>query len=342
MRYFVILLSLFFASPVWAQSITMGDSKVESAGDSGNGNLLVAQQVTLAQAGTLQSLSFDVGIAAGQLILGVYSDNNGKPGTLLTQTATFTPVKGWNTKAPSATPVLQPGTYWLAYAPSSNSLTFFKQNNTGNCSYFVRTFQAMPPSWPTSGVLNCTPTTWSFYATVQPQPPTPPVASAPPVITGTPQVGSVLSASSGLWSDTPTFAFQWFSGSGVVTGATASSYIVQASDIGNALTVAVTATNAAGSGVSLSASTAAVTQPPPPVDYGPDNLGATVVSPTEVDLSWTAVLNAQCYQIFRNGTQIGTSTMPSYQDTTAVHGTAYSYAVSAVISVQSVAVSATP
>jgi len=111
-------------SQAQAQSVTIGETAVLSAGDNGNGNLLSAQRAKLAQAATIQSLSFYVTAASGKLILGIYDATgpNGGPGALKAQTNSFTPVTGWNT-ANVITPVsLTAGAYWLAYLPSSNAL----------------------------------------------------------------------------------------------------------------------------------------------------------------------------------------------------------------------------
>ena len=62
---------------------------------------------------------------------------SGGPGALQASTTSFTPQNGWNT-ANVATPVsLSPGTYWLAYLPSSNSLSFTKTNASGACAYYA-------------------------------------------------------------------------------------------------------------------------------------------------------------------------------------------------------------
>jgi thermitase len=82
----------------------------------------------------------------------------------------------------------------------------------------------------------------------------PPTNSAQPLVTGVSQYGSLLGASTGMWSGMPTnYSYQWYrcDGSGstcsLITGATAQSYVLLASaDVGAALGVAVTATNASG------------------------------------------------------------------------------------------------
>src|SRR5262245_54240801 len=52
--------------------VTIGETNILPDYDDGNANLLVAQQASLGQAATLQSLSFYVTNAAGSLRLGVY------------------------------------------------------------------------------------------------------------------------------------------------------------------------------------------------------------------------------------------------------------------------------
>jgi hypothetical protein len=76
-----------------------------------------------------------------------------------------------------------------------------------------------------------------------------PVASAAPVISGSLTHPAVLTATSpGTWSNTPTsYTYQWYNSySGALPGATASTYTLQASDVGQNIAVHVTAHNAAG------------------------------------------------------------------------------------------------
>ena len=105
------------------------------------------------------------------------------------------------------------------------------------------------------------------------QPAQPPVNRQPPTITGTPQVGQTLTAQEGRWtgSEPITFAYQWqrCNAQGAacanIPGATAKTYVVTPTDLGDRLRVRVTATNRAGSAAAVSGPTAVVTgaQPPP-------------------------------------------------------------------------------
>ncbi len=157
-----IVWTLTFSNLSAASTITVGQTRILGTNDNGNGNLLVAQRVTLTQTATLQSLSFYVSNASGRLQLGVYSNASGNPKSLLVLTPPFTPVVGWNTQTVQPT-VLTPGTYWLAYLPESDNLGF-KMTRSGVARYFTHTFGSMPSSFsatPTSGTYN-----WSFYATL--------------------------------------------------------------------------------------------------------------------------------------------------------------------------------
>jgi hypothetical protein len=94
----------------------------------------------------------------------------------------------------------------------------------------------------------------------------------PPAIQGDAVVGSTLTADPGTWSDpAATLTLAWVRCDATATtcapidGATGTTYTVTQDDLGSTLELAVTATNAGGSGSAASAPTAAVTAPPPVV-----------------------------------------------------------------------------
>src|SRR5512133_1717491 len=65
----------------------------------------------------------------------------------------------------------------------------------------------------------------------------------------------------------------------------------------------------------------------------PTNLAATSVAWNQVNLSWTASTDniaVTGYQVFRNGTQVATTSARTYADGTVISQTAYSYYVKAV------------
>jgi hypothetical protein len=68
------------------------------------------------------------------------------------------------------------------------------------------------------------------------------VPSVDPSISGTPKFGQTLTADHGVWSGTPTYKYQWLRNGSAISGATGTSYHVQAADGGQHLSVRVTAT----------------------------------------------------------------------------------------------------
>jgi hypothetical protein len=98
-----------------------------------------------------------------------------------------------------------------------------------------------------------------------------PTALAPPSISGTAQVGQVLSVQLGTWLSFPTtFAFQWqrcdATGANCVaiTAATAQSYTATTHDVGATLDVVVSAQNSYGAGTATASPSAVVVATPPP------------------------------------------------------------------------------
>jgi len=130
-----------------------------------------------------------------------------------------------------------------------------------------------------------------------------PANTAAPAVTGTPQVGQTLVASPGTWTNKPTtFGYSWqrcdASGANcVATGTTGRQYPVAAADSGSTLRVAVTATNAIGSGHAFSAPTVPVAGAPTntalPTISGAAAAGQTLSASTG---TWTGNPTSFAYQ----------------------------------------------
>ena len=93
-------------------------------------------------------------------------------------------------------------------------------------------------------------------------------------------------------------------------------------------TFELTCTNDVGSVAAEVSVNAADTTPP----TDPSSLTAGTVSHSSVELSWTESTDAvgvEGYKVFRDGSEIGTTTTPSYVDESLTAETAYVYAVSA-------------
>jgi hypothetical protein len=124
-------------------------------------------------------------------------------------------------------------------------------------------------------------------ATVTAALPAAPVNTALPLLSGSTVEGQTLSVSNGSWSGSPTsFAYQWqrcnSAGSECATvgGASSSSYVLKAADVGHTERVVVTATNAGGSTAASSVASASVTVALP---AAPVNAALPVLSGSTVE-----------------------------------------------------------
>lgn len=105
-----------------------------------------------------------------------------------------------------------------------------------------------------------------------PPPPSPPANTALPTITGTPQQGQKLTATTGSWTNSPTaYAYQWedcdSTGTNctTITAATTNTYTTTQTDVTHTIRVIVTASNSGGSSAATSAATAVVAASRDPV-----------------------------------------------------------------------------
>lgn len=85
-----------------------------------------------------------------------------------------------------------------------------------------------------------------------------PVNSVLPAITGTKTVGQTLTCSSGTWSKSPSFAYQWLRDGVPISGATASTRVLAAGDAGALMSCTVIATKGGAQAVATSAQTTAI------------------------------------------------------------------------------------
>lgn len=121
-----------------------------------------------------------------------------------------------------------------------------------------------------------------------------------PAISGSGQVGVVLTASSGTWSGSPSFAYQWLADGQPIAGAAGPAYTPGDGDEGKTVSVRVTGTTAAGSAVATSAGVSVALPAAPtviqaPVISGPGLVGSQLTcnpgryagkGPLSTELRW--------------------------------------------------------
>jgi hypothetical protein len=95
-----------------------------------------------------------------------------------------------------------------------------------------------------------------------------PQNTAVPTISGTELVGSTLTTTNGTWTNSPSgYTYQWNRSGSPIGSATSSTYLLDALDEDELITVTVTASNAAGAGPAATSAATGVIGPAPPESY---------------------------------------------------------------------------
>jgi hypothetical protein len=188
---------------------------------------------------------------------------------------------------PAAAPPSIPGVQQPQFVPPGSATvpaSLFPEFTTTPPSppiVFANVFKvgAIPPPLPSTPGQNPPPIIPSPVATI-PQLPWPPIPPHPlpvntvrPVITGTPTVGQTLTSTTGTWTNATTYAREWNRNGSPIAGATGTTYVLAAADLGALITVDVTATGPGGEASMNSLPTGPVVNVP-----APTNTAAPVVS----------------------------------------------------------------
>jgi len=146
------------------------------------------------------------------------------------------------------------------------------------------------------------------------------ITTATPTISGTAQVGKVLTAATGTWTPMPSsFTYAWLRDGAAIVGATAATYTLVADDLGHAISVQVSGTvTGYATATATSAATAAVTAgaitTAKPTISGTAQVGQTL---TAAVAGWSPMPASFTYSWTRNGTAISGATSSTYTLTSA-------------------------
>jgi hypothetical protein len=304
-----------FNAVISSTTLLLGESAVQSRQaylNAGRSEAFRFRSLASGTAGIAQ-VYVDSSNTAGTVMVGIYSDVNGHPGTLLSVGSIISPAAGaWNWTPITPSSIAPNSYYWFAILGEGGTLGY-RDHWRGSCisaTSAQRNLGSLPSGWSTASVRHECPV--SGYVTTReqvllppaptptpiPVAPTPPPPVAPtntvlPSIGGRTTEGQTLTATTGAWVGSPTsYVYQWqdcnSSGSSCAkdSGATSSSYVLGAGDVGHTVRVVVTAANGGGS-VSVasvaSSVVAAVSPPPPPPPAAPTNTVLPAVAGTTTE-----------------------------------------------------------
>jgi|GEM_PF-1235052 hypothetical protein len=150
----------FYAS---GMTTDVGLDTVGSNTDNPSDNTFIATKATANQNETVDWLNLYIDSnAVGTARLGIYTDNNGSPGTLLAQTGDITLVNGWNTGDITSTNLTLGTDYWLVVNFSQQG-SHPRYNASGTIKFRQNyTYGALPSTAP--DMTNIITATYSFYA----------------------------------------------------------------------------------------------------------------------------------------------------------------------------------
>jgi hypothetical protein len=153
-----------------------------------------------------------------------------------------------------------------ALASGEYKVGFIQFGPAGAGKYITQYYNGKSSLSEAQGVLVMAPNTTPGIDAAMQSTSTPPANTTPPVVSGSPSIGSVLLCAPGLWTGKPTFSYQWLRGGAPIAGANATSYTVQIADAGSSVSCQITAKNAKGEKSARSAGVAIPALPgiPPP------------------------------------------------------------------------------
>jgi hypothetical protein len=136
--------------------LLFGDTATESQRDSNPAGTAEAFQTTAVASGALGAMSvfIDANSTGSNMVIGVYTDNAGHPGTLLSQVSSSALTPGaFNTVIPPSAAIVTGAKYWIAILGTGSGALMFRDRPGGPCSSEASAqtnLTSLPATW-TSG-----------------------------------------------------------------------------------------------------------------------------------------------------------------------------------------------
>ena len=257
-------------------AVLLGDQSMAPSADSNNAGVAQAFSYQATASGTTAAIELYVnsGTTASKLLLGVYTNANGKPGSLLASGSIASPkAQAWNDVNVGSVTVTARNTYWIALLGTGGQVGYPDTMSGSGASYVdsATGLTALPATYSSGNEYAATPASaYVMGLTGSSNGSAGPSSTTAPAVSGQTTQGQTLTTSDGSWTNSPTsYAYQWedCNSSGAscsaISGATGSSYTLMSGDVGHTIRSVVTATNTGGSAAATSAATSAVTAPAP-------------------------------------------------------------------------------
>lgn len=140
------------------RTVLFGNRAIESNIDSDSRGVVEAFQATATASGILGSITvyLDSTSTATTIHTGLYTDNSGHPGALLTQGSSTQLTSGsWNVISTLGIPIASGTKYWIAILGTTNGTLFFRDRHNGACKSETSqqtTLTTLPATWITGTV----------------------------------------------------------------------------------------------------------------------------------------------------------------------------------------------
>jgi hypothetical protein len=168
--------------PVKAKGPLLGSPKLQTSTDTDPAGSAEAFEYTALASGTVNSLALYVasGSTARSIVVGLYTNAAGHPGTLLTSATISSPVAGaWNTVSVQPVAVSAGSIYWLAALASGGKLTLLDIEGGGPTQESKsNSLGTLPSSWSSGATYANSPASFYASAAVVGPPPPPPTPTA--------------------------------------------------------------------------------------------------------------------------------------------------------------------
>jgi hypothetical protein len=145
---FTLIVSIIYPSnDVYASSFNLGVETILP--NDGSGTELWGQKIVLSEQATIKSISIYTKGSGCHEYLGIYDNNSGLPGNLLTKTNELLPSSDWSwIEEPVLDALLlSPGTYWMA-ATWDSCLFKYDSGDEGQGAPYYGEFNPLPSIWP--------------------------------------------------------------------------------------------------------------------------------------------------------------------------------------------------